>query len=81
LAKCESSGDWDINTGNGYYGGIQFDIQTWRAFGGGKYAARPDQATREEQIAIAQKVHDARGGYGAWPACSHKLGLSADSPS
>lgn len=79
LAKCESSGNWRINTGNGYYGGVQFDIQTWRANGGAKYAARPDLATREEQIAIAQKVHDARGGYSAWPACSHKLGLLADS--
>jgi resuscitation-promoting factor RpfB len=79
LAKCESSGNWGINTGNGYYGGVQFDIQTWRAFGGSKYAARPDLATREEQIAIAQKVHDARGGYSAWPACSHKLGLPGDS--
>ena len=79
LAKCESSGNWHINTGNGYYGGVQFDIQTWRANGGTKYAPRPDLATREEQIAIAQKVHDGRGGYSAWPACSHKLGLPGDS--
>jgi resuscitation-promoting factor RpfB len=81
LAACESTGNWHINTGNGYYGGVQFDIQTWRANGGTKYASRPDQATREEQIAVAQKVRDARGGYSAWPACSHKLGLPGDSSS
>ncbi len=75
LAKCEAGGDWAANTGNGYYGGIQFDAQTWRANGGGQYAPYPHQATREEQIAVAQKVRDSRGGYGAWPACSRKLGL------
>jgi hypothetical protein len=75
IAKCESGGNWAINTGNGYYGGVQFDKQTWDANGGGQYAAYPHQATREQQIAIATKVRDARGGYGAWPACSAKLGL------
>jgi uncharacterized protein YabE (DUF348 family) len=75
LAQCESGGNWAINTGNGYYGGVQFDKQTWDANGGGQYAAYPHQATREQQIAIATKVRDARGGYGAWPACSAKLGL------
>jgi len=76
LAKCEATGNWGISTGNGYYGGLQFDAGTWRAFGGGTYAALPSQASREEQIAVAEKVRDSRGGgYGAWPACSRKLGL------
>ncbi|WP_018331060.1 resuscitation-promoting factor [Actinomycetospora chiangmaiensis] len=72
IARCESGGDWSINTGNGYYGGIQFDLQTWRAYGGGQYAARPDLASKNEQIAVAEKVRDARGGYGAWPVCGSK---------
>jgi uncharacterized protein YabE (DUF348 family) len=75
LAQCESGGDWAINTGNGYYGGVQFDKSTWDSNGGGQYAAYPHEATREQQIAIATKVRDARGGYSAWPACSAKLGL------
>jgi uncharacterized protein YabE (DUF348 family) len=78
LATCESGGNWQADTGNGYYGGIQFDRQTWRANGGADYAPLASQATREEQIAVAQKVRDSRGGYGAWPACSRKLGLSGD---
>lgn len=75
LASCESTNNWAINTGNGYYGGLQFDLATWRAYGGTQYAPRPDLATREEQIAVATKLRDARGGYGAWPACARKLGL------
>ncbi|GEL23512.1 hypothetical protein PSU4_24660 [Pseudonocardia sulfidoxydans NBRC 16205] len=75
LAKCESGGNWAINTGNGYYGGLQFDARTWAAYGGTQYAPLPHQATREQQIAVATKMRDARGGYGAWPACSRKLGL------
>ncbi|MGH3760944.1 transglycosylase family protein [Actinophytocola sp.] len=75
LAECESGGDWAINTGNGYYGGLQFDQSTWLSNGGDQYAPLPHQATREQQIAIATKVRDDRGGYGAWPACSSKLGL------
>jgi uncharacterized protein YabE (DUF348 family) len=75
LAQCESTGNWSINTGNGYYGGLQFDAGTWRAYGGTAYAPLPHQASREEQIAIASKVRDDRGGYGAWPACSRNLGL------
>src|SRR6201999_162664 len=75
IAQCEATGNWAISTGNGYYGGLQFDAGTWRAFGGGDYASLPSGASREEQIAVAQKVRDARGGgYGAWPACSRKLG-------
>ncbi len=75
LAQCESGGNWSINTGNGYYGGLQFNLGTWQSYGGGAYAAYPHEATREEQIAIATKVRDASGGYGAWPACAASLGL------
>ncbi len=75
LAQCEATGNWGINTGNGYYGGLQFDAGTWRAYGGTDYAPLPHQASREEQIAVASKVRDDRGGYGAWPACSRRLGL------
>jgi len=72
LAQCESGGNWAINTGNGYYGGLQFNLGTWQSYGG---TGRPDQASRETQIAIATKVRDASGGYGAWPGCAAKLGL------
>ena len=72
LAQCESGGNWAINTGNGYYGGLQFNLQTWRAYGGPGY---PHTASRATQIAIATKLRNARGGYGAWPSCSAKLGL------
>jgi hypothetical protein len=74
LAQCESGGNWAINTGNGYYGGLQFSSSTWQAFGGGAYASRADLASREQQIAIAEKTLAAQG-WGAWPACSAKLGL------
>ncbi|MBO0845262.1 MAG: transglycosylase family protein [Nocardioides sp.] len=72
LAQCESGGNWAINTGNGYYGGLQFTISTWQAYGG---TGLPSSASRETQIAIATKVRDASGGYGAWPACAASLGL------
>ena len=72
LARCESGGNWAINTGNGYYGGLQFSLSTWRAYGGSGY---PHQNSREEQIRIATKLRDASGGYGAWPACASSLGL------
>ncbi|WP_253258336.1 transglycosylase family protein [Pseudonocardia sp. N23] len=75
LAQCESGGDWKINTGSGYGGGLQFAASTWRAYGGDQYAPSADQATREQQIAVAEKVKADRGGYSAWPACSRKLGL------
>ena len=71
LAKCESGGNWSINTGNGYYGGLQFSLSTWRAYGG---SGLPSNASREQQIAIAKKLQ-ADAGWGAWPACSAKLGL------
>ena len=73
LAQCEAGGNWAINTGNGYYGGLQFNINTWRAYGG---QGMPHQNSREQQIAIAEKVRAARnGGFGAWPGCASKLGL------
>ncbi|MQA60475.1 MAG: DUF348 domain-containing protein [Actinophytocola sp.] len=75
LAHCESTSNWSINTGNGYYGGLQFDKRTWDAYGGDEYAAYPHQASREQQIEIAIKLRDARGNYSAWPACRAKLGL------
>ena len=75
LAGCESGGNWSINTGNGYYGGLQFSQGTWEAHGGGEYAGRADQASRSQQIAIAERVLSTQG-WGAWPACSAKLGLS-----
>jgi uncharacterized protein YabE (DUF348 family) len=72
LAQCESGGNWSINTGNGYYGGLQFSLQTWRAYGGSGY---PHENSKAEQIRIAEKVRSARGHYGDWPACARKLGL------
>ena len=75
LAQCESTGNWAINSGNGYYGGLQFDRRTWAAYGGTQYAPLPHQASREEQIAVAERVRADRGGFSAWPACSRKLGL------
>jgi resuscitation-promoting factor RpfB len=72
LAQCESGGNWAINTGNGYYGGLQFNINTWRAYGGTGY---PHEQSREAQIAVATRLRDANGGYGAWPHCSQQLGL------
>jgi resuscitation-promoting factor RpfB len=72
LAQCESGGNWATNTGNGYYGGLQFSAGTWHAYGG---AGLPSSASRTTQIAIATKVRNASGGYGAWPACAASLGL------
>lgn len=66
IAQCESGGNWHANTGNGYYGGLQFSLSTWRGNGGVGY---PHQASREQQIAIAERVRKASGGYGAWPHC------------
>ncbi|HEX7716390.1 MAG TPA: transglycosylase family protein [Marmoricola sp.] len=66
IAQCEAGGNWHANTGNGYYGGLQFNLGTWRAYGG---TSRPDLVSREQQIAIAEKVRAASGGYGAWPHC------------
>ena len=74
LASCESGGRWGINTGNGYYGGLQFDLRTWRGLGMSGY---PHQASKATQIAAGQKLHSARG-WKPWPACSRKMGLSGD---
>jgi resuscitation-promoting factor RpfA len=71
LAQCESTGNWSINSGNGYYGGLQFSPSTWRAFGG---SGMPHQASKAEQIRVAENTLAAQG-WGAWPACSAKLGL------
>ncbi|AKS36316.1 resuscitation-promoting factor [Mycolicibacterium goodii] len=73
LAQCEAGGNWAINTGNGFYGGVQFDQNTWERNGGLRYAPRADLATREEQIAIAA-VTQSRQGWGAWPVCSGRIG-------
>jgi hypothetical protein len=70
LAQCESGGDWSINTGNGYYGGLQFSLSSWQAVGGTGY---PHENTRETQIQMGQRLH-AQQGWGAWPACSSELG-------
>ncbi|WP_031508947.1 peptidoglycan DD-metalloendopeptidase family protein [Streptomyces megasporus] len=77
VAACESSGNWNINTGNGYFGGLQFTQSTWREFGGTAYASRADLATKREQIAVAERV---LGGQGptAWPVCSVRAGLTWD---
>ncbi len=75
VAACESGGRWNINTGNGYYGGLQFSSSTWGGYGGGRYASRADLATRDEQIAVAQRVLY-RQGPGAWPVCSIRAGLT-----
>jgi hypothetical protein len=74
VAECESGGRWHLNTSNGFYGGLQLQQSTWKAFGGLKYAPRADLATRAEQIAVARKVLAAQG-WGAWPECSERCGL------
>jgi hypothetical protein len=74
LASCESGGNWAINTGNGYYGGLQFNLGTWRGVGMSGY---PHQASKAQQIAAGQKLHSQRG-WKPWPSCSRKLGLSGD---
>ncbi len=75
VAQCESGGDWQIDTGNGFYGGLQFTQSTWEAYGGTDYAARADQATKDQQIAVAEKVLAGQG-PGAWPTCGPKAGLT-----
>jgi murein DD-endopeptidase MepM/ murein hydrolase activator NlpD len=75
VAACESGGDWDINTGNGYFGGLQFTPSTWKAYGGTVYASRADLATKNQQIAVAEKVLAGQGPQ-AWPVCSVRAGLT-----
>ena len=77
VAACESGGNWGINTGNGYHGGLQFSQGTWASHGGGEYASSANQATRDQQIAVAERVLASQG-RGAWPVCGR--GLSAASP-
>ena len=72
LAECESGGDWAINTGNGYYGGLQFAASTWSSLGG---SGLPHEHSRQEQIRLATMLRDQSGGYGAWPSCAAQLGL------
>ncbi|MBA1834958.1 resuscitation-promoting factor [Corynebacterium wankanglinii] len=74
IAQCESGGNWAINTGNGYQGGLQFSPSTWAGHGGTAYAPTADQATREQQIAVAERVQASQG-WGAWPACTARLGI------
>jgi resuscitation-promoting factor RpfA len=68
IAACESGGNWSANTGNGFYGGLQFTEQTWLGYGGGQYASSANQATAAQQIAVAQRVLGGQG-IGAWPVC------------
>ena len=75
VAACESGGNWSINTGNGYYGGLQFSDRTWDAFGGERYAATANRASKAQQITVAQKVLASQG-PGAWPTCGARAGLT-----
>jgi len=74
LAQCESGGRWRIDTGNGYYGGLQISKSTWNAYGGRRLAAFPDNATKAEQIRVAERIQNGQG-WNAWPACSDEIGL------
>ncbi|WP_406385545.1 transglycosylase family protein [Streptomyces sp. NBC_01618] len=76
VAACESTGNWHINSGNGYFGGLQFTRSTWAAYGGTVYAPRADLATKDQQIAVAEKVLEGQG-PGAWPGCSTRVGLTS----
>ncbi|MFE9425223.1 transglycosylase family protein [Kitasatospora sp. NPDC006697] len=75
VANCESTNNWSINSGNGFYGGLQFTSSTWAAYGGTQYAPRADLASKDQQIAVAERVLASQG-PGAWPVCSVKAGLS-----
>jgi resuscitation-promoting factor RpfA len=81
VAQCESSGNWHINTGNGYYGGLQFSQSTWAGYGGLSYASRADLASKDQQIAVAERTLAGQG-IGAWPTCGKYLtgGSSAPAP-
>ena len=74
LASCESGGHWHINSGNGFYGGLQFSSSTWAGYGGHRYARQASGASRIQQVRIAEKVKRAQG-WGAWPVCSRKIGV------
>ncbi len=72
IAQCESSGNWHDNTGNGYSGGLQFSPSTWTGYGGGQFAPMAWEASREQQIVVAERIHAAQGGYQAWPVCGRR---------
>jgi len=74
LAQCESGGRWHINTGNGYYGGLQISRGTWRGYGGRRFAALPNRASKHQQIRIAERIKHGQG-WGAWPTCSARIGV------
>jgi len=74
LAQCESSGRWHINTGNGYYGGLQISRSTWAGYGGRKLATLPSRASKSEQIVVGERIKRHQG-WGAWPRCAKRLGL------
>lgn len=76
LAQCEAGGNWNINTGNGYHGGLQFSPSTWNANGGQEFAPYAYQASREEQIVVGERVLASQG-WGAWPSCTSQLGLNS----
>lgn len=76
LAQCEAGGNWAINTGNGFHGGLQFSPSTWNGYGGQEFAPYAYQASREEQIVVGERVLAGQG-WGAWPSCSSQLGLSS----
>ncbi len=77
VAECESGGNWSINTGNGYYGGLQFSQSTWEAYGGAAYASRADLASKDQQIAVAERTLAGQG-VGAWPTCGKYLTVAAE---
>lgn len=79
VAACESGGNWGANTGNGYYGGLQFSASTWKGHGGQVYAEQANLASREEQIEIAEKVLASQG-IGAWPTCGARLSEGSPTP-
>lgn len=78
VAQCESSGNWHIKSGNGFSGGLQFTQSTWSSFGGDQYAANAADASREQQIAVAERILQAQG-PNAWPVCSQQAGLTSGS--
>jgi nucleoid-associated protein YgaU len=78
IAQCESGGNWSTSTGNGFSGGLQFSASTWRAYGGGSYSSSASAASREQQVAVAERVLAGQG-IGAWPTCGSRSGSSAAS--
>ncbi|MGY1690893.1 transglycosylase family protein [Geodermatophilus sp. SYSU D01105] len=79
VAQCESGGNWQINTGNGYYGGLQFSASTWAAYGGREFASNAHLASKEQQIVVAERTLDGQG-IGAWPTCGRHLTAAVQSP-